>query len=143
VAYPNPSSNLSQSSVSTDVTDDFKADSDVSVKGKGASANDTSDDASKSSKKSSKAGKSKSSKSKKEAKKDKKNSKKSQKMAPEDSDDAQAEADQTYNLGLESYRNGNYADAEKFWQQTLEIDPNHVQAKKNLIRLKAEHPDLP
>ena len=143
VAYPNPSSNLSQSSVSTDIADDFKADSDVSVKGKGASTTDVSDDSSKSSKKSSKTGKSKSSKSKKEKKEDKKSSKKSKKTAPEDSGDTKAEADQAYNLGLASYAQGNYADAEKFWQQTLEIDPNHMQAKRNLTRLKAEHPDLP
>jgi tetratricopeptide (TPR) repeat protein len=59
------------------------------------------------------------------------------------SEGVQAESDQTYNLGLESYRSGNYADAKKYWEQTLVINPNHLQAKRNLSRLKAEHPDLP
>ena len=59
------------------------------------------------------------------------------------SEDVQAESDQTYNLGLESYRSGNYADAKKYWEQTLVINPDHLQAKRNLSRLKAEHPDLP
>jgi tetratricopeptide (TPR) repeat protein len=59
------------------------------------------------------------------------------------SEGVQAESDQTYNLGLESYRIRNYADAKKYWQQTLVINPNHLQAKRNLDRLKAEHPDLP
>ncbi|HET9869448.1 MAG TPA: tetratricopeptide repeat protein, partial [bacterium] len=54
-----------------------------------------------------------------------------------------AEADQTYNLGLESYRAGNYAQAQQYWQQTLDLDPTHFRAKRDLARLKAEHPGLP
>ncbi len=57
--------------------------------------------------------------------------------------ETQAEADQSYNLGLESYRAGNYADAKKYWEQTLSINPNHLQAQRNLTRLKAQHPELP
>jgi tetratricopeptide (TPR) repeat protein len=68
---------------------------------------------------------------------------KPEKMASLTSEGVQAESDQTYNLGLESYRSGNYADAKKYWEQTLLINPNHLQAKRNLDRLKTEHPDLP
>jgi tetratricopeptide (TPR) repeat protein len=53
----------------------------------------------------------------------------------------QAKADQAYNLGLESYRNEDYAAAKKFWEETLQIEPTHLQAKRNLERLKQEHPD--
>jgi len=58
-------------------------------------------------------------------------------------EDIQAQADQTYNLGLDSYRKGDYAAAKKFWEQTLQIQPNHPQAQRNIDRLKEEHPDLP
>lgn len=55
----------------------------------------------------------------------------------------QAKADQAYNLGLESYRKNDYAAAKKFWEETLRISPTHLQAKRNLERLKKDHPDLP
>lgn len=58
-------------------------------------------------------------------------------------EDQQAQADQAYNLGLESYRKGDFASAKKFWEQTLQLLPNHLQAQRNLDRLKQEHPDLP
>lgn len=58
------------------------------------------------------------------------------------SEDEQARADKVYNFGLESYRNGNFADAKKFWEQTLEIAPNYQQAKQNLNRLLEDHPEL-
>lgn len=73
----------------------------------------------------------------------KKRRKKSRKKIILTDTQTQAEADQAYNLGLESYRLGNYADAEKDWEQTLLIDPNHPQAQRDLARLKAEHPELP
>jgi tetratricopeptide (TPR) repeat protein len=57
--------------------------------------------------------------------------------------DRQAQADQAYNLGLDSYRQGDYAAAAKFWQETLQILPTHLQARRNLERLKEEHPGLP
>lgn len=60
----------------------------------------------------------------------------------EQSYDSQAEADETYNLGLESYRNGDLANAVKFWKETLNFNPNHEQAKRNLDRLLQEHPEL-
>ena len=68
--------------------------------------------------------------------------KKAKKAATLSHEQTQAEADQTYNLGLESYRMGNYADAKKYWEQTLSINPNHLQAQRNLTRLKAQHPEL-
>lgn len=55
----------------------------------------------------------------------------------------QAKADQAYNLGLESYRKGDYSASKKFWEETLQISPTHLQAKRNLERLKRDHPDLP
>lgn len=66
-----------------------------------------------------------------------------EKTPPTQSDKSlQAEADQAYNLGLDSYRQGDYAAAEKFWEQTLVLQPNHIQAQRNLERLKQEHADL-
>jgi tetratricopeptide (TPR) repeat protein len=56
--------------------------------------------------------------------------------------DAQAQADQSYNLGLESYRKDDYASAKRFWEETLQILPTHLQARQNLDRLKTEHPEL-
>ena len=58
-------------------------------------------------------------------------------------EDSQAQADQTYNLGLEFYRKNDFAGAKKLWEQTLQILPTHLQAQRNLQRLKDEHPDLP
>ncbi|MGH7739995.1 MAG: tetratricopeptide repeat protein, partial [bacterium] len=75
--------------------------------------------------------------------KKKRHKKKSKKKVILTETQTEAEADQAYNLGLESYRLGNYADAEKDWEQTLLIDPNHPQAQRDLARLKAEHPELP
>ncbi len=56
--------------------------------------------------------------------------------------DAQAQSDQAYNLGLESYRKSDYAAAKKFWEETLQILPTHLQARQNLDRLMTEHPEL-
>jgi len=61
----------------------------------------------------------------------------------ESSLDRAAKADRAYNLGLESYRQEDLSAAKKFWEETLRIDPTHPQAKRNLERLKKEHPDLP
>lgn len=61
---------------------------------------------------------------------------------PQNDQASQAKADQAYNLGLDSYRKGDYAAAKKFWEETLEIQPTHLQAQRNLARLKDEHPDL-
>jgi tetratricopeptide (TPR) repeat protein len=54
----------------------------------------------------------------------------------------ESKADEAYNLGLESYRNGNLDDAKKFWSQTLDLNPQHLQAKRDLDRLLEEHPEL-
>jgi Tfp pilus assembly protein PilF len=59
------------------------------------------------------------------------------------SQDQQAQADEAYNLGLDSYRKGDYAAARKFWEQTLKIQPNHLQAKRNMERLNRDHPAQP
>jgi len=56
--------------------------------------------------------------------------------------DTQAKADEAYNLGLESYRKEDFASAKKFWEETLRLEPNHPQARRNLDRLKEEHPEL-
>ncbi len=56
-------------------------------------------------------------------------------------EDRQAQADQAYNLGLQSYDKGDFSAAKKFWEQTLRIDPNHVKAKMNLDRLASATPD--
>ena len=63
-------------------------------------------------------------------------------LAHPHSQDSQSKADEAYNLGLESYRKEDYASARKFWEETLRFQPNHPQAKRNLDRLKEEHPDL-
>ena len=64
-------------------------------------------------------------------------------MVGMDSDkDTEAKADEAYNLGLESYRKDDFVNAKKFWQETLEIDPRNLQAKRNLDRLLEVHPDL-
>jgi tetratricopeptide (TPR) repeat protein len=59
-----------------------------------------------------------------------------------DSQGQQSKADEVYNLGLESYRKEDYASAKKFWEETLELQPNHLQARRNLERLREEHPEL-
>ncbi len=56
--------------------------------------------------------------------------------------DRKAKADETYNLGLESYRKDDFASAKKFWEETLQIDPQYIQAQQNLNRLTEEHPGL-
>jgi tetratricopeptide (TPR) repeat protein len=56
--------------------------------------------------------------------------------------DTTAKTDETYNLGLDSYRKGDLADAKKFWEETLELDPNYSPAQKNLDRLLQDHPEL-
>ena len=60
----------------------------------------------------------------------------------ESDQERQAKADQVYNLGLDSYRKGDLGAAKKFWEETLEIEPTHAQAQRNLDRLKEEHPEL-
>ncbi|HUO57909.1 MAG TPA: hypothetical protein VMV05_07000, partial [bacterium] len=55
--------------------------------------------------------------------------------------DQQSKADEAYNLGLESYRKEDYVSAKKFWEETLQFQPNHPQARRNLDRLKDEHPE--
>jgi tetratricopeptide (TPR) repeat protein len=47
-------------------------------------------------------------------------------------------ADRAYNLGLECYRKNDLDGARKFWQETLEYQPGHYQAKRNLERLAAK-----
>jgi len=51
-----------------------------------------------------------------------------------------AKADEAYNLGLDSYRKDDFDSARKFWEQTLQIDPQYIQAQQNLDRLNQEHP---
>jgi tetratricopeptide (TPR) repeat protein len=63
-------------------------------------------------------------------------------QSPSIGDDSQAQADQFYNMGLESYRNNDYAGAKKYWQEALKLQPNHQQAANNLQRLIDEHPEL-
>ncbi|HEY5039308.1 MAG TPA: hypothetical protein VIJ93_09580, partial [bacterium] len=58
------------------------------------------------------------------------------------SEDAQAGADEAYNLGLESYRKGDLAGAKKFWSETIRLNPQYVQARRNLDRLIEENPQL-
>lgn len=60
----------------------------------------------------------------------------------QDPKDVMAKADGTYNLGLESYRRDDYGAAKKFWEETLRIQPGHIQARRNLDRLRQEHPGL-
>lgn len=62
--------------------------------------------------------------------------------APVEDQDAKARADEAYNLGLESYRKGNWAGAQSFWEQALKNDPNHRASRKALDRLLAEQPGL-
>jgi tetratricopeptide (TPR) repeat protein len=57
-------------------------------------------------------------------------------------EDRRAMADQAYNLGLESYRKGNWAEAMKFWEEVLRYVPGHAQAKRNLDRLRLEHVEI-
>ena len=54
----------------------------------------------------------------------------------------ESKADEAYNLGLESYRNGNLPDAKKFWSEALDLNPQNLQSKRNLDRLLEEHPEL-
>jgi tetratricopeptide (TPR) repeat protein len=61
---------------------------------------------------------------------------------PAEDPDARGRADQAYNLGLESYRKGNWAGAKSFWDQALQNDPHHLQARRALDRLLAEQPSL-
>ncbi len=54
----------------------------------------------------------------------------------------ESKADEAYNLGLDSYRNGDLDDAKKFWNQAIELNPQHLQAKRDLERLIEEHPEF-
>jgi tetratricopeptide (TPR) repeat protein len=56
--------------------------------------------------------------------------------------DAEAQADQFYNMGLQSYRDNDFAGAKKYWEETLKLQPNHQKAAANLQRLADEHPEL-
>jgi tetratricopeptide (TPR) repeat protein len=60
----------------------------------------------------------------------------------ETSEDSQAKADEAYNLGVESYRKDNWVEAKRFWVQAVELNPQHLQAKRSLDRLLEDHPDL-
>jgi tetratricopeptide (TPR) repeat protein len=59
---------------------------------------------------------------------------------PSEDPEAHGRADQAYNLGLESYRKGNREGAKSFWEQALQNDPHHLQARRALERLEAEQP---
>jgi tetratricopeptide (TPR) repeat protein len=63
-------------------------------------------------------------------------------MVPSEDPEARGRADQAYNLGLESYRKGNWGAARSFWEQALQNDPHYLQARRALDRLKAEQPGL-
>jgi hypothetical protein len=56
--------------------------------------------------------------------------------------DSKSKADEAYNLGLQSYRNGDLAGAKKFWNDVLGLDPGNQQARRYLDRLLEEHPEL-
>jgi tetratricopeptide (TPR) repeat protein len=51
------------------------------------------------------------------------------------SDDRMQKADRAYNMGLDCYRKGDLDGAKRFWEETLEYQPGHFQAKRNLERL--------
>jgi len=53
----------------------------------------------------------------------------------EEGADRVQKADRAYNLGLDCYRKGDLEGARKFWEETLEYQPGHFQAKRNLDRL--------
>ncbi len=61
---------------------------------------------------------------------------------PVSGDDAQAQADQFYNMGLQRYRDNDWAGAKKAWEEALKIQPNHQKAADNLQRLIDAHPEL-
>jgi tetratricopeptide (TPR) repeat protein len=63
-------------------------------------------------------------------------------VVPSEDPEAKARADQAYNLGLESYRKGNWGAAQSFWEQALQNDPHYLQAQRALDRLKAEQPSM-
>jgi tetratricopeptide (TPR) repeat protein len=62
--------------------------------------------------------------------------------APSEDPLSQGRADQAYNLGLESYRKGNWGGAKSFWEQALQNNPHHLQARRALERLQAEQPNM-
>ena len=41
-------------------------------------------------------------------------------------------ADELYLTGLEEYAKGNIADAIKYWNMVLQIDPQYIPAKENI-----------
>jgi tetratricopeptide (TPR) repeat protein len=46
---------------------------------------------------------------------------------------------ETYNkLGLKAYDEGNYREAVKYWKKVLELVPDHVNAKRNLERVRQQ-----
>ena len=57
-------------------------------------------------------------------------------------EDSLAKADEAYNLGMASYRKDDFAEAKRFWNEALRWNPQHPQAKMNLERLAAAHPEL-
>jgi tetratricopeptide (TPR) repeat protein len=66
----------------------------------------------------------------------------SKSAAPSEDPEARGRADQAYNLGLESYRKGNWGAAKSFWEQALQNDPHYLQAQRALDRLKSEQPSM-
>jgi tetratricopeptide (TPR) repeat protein len=63
-------------------------------------------------------------------------------QAPAPKSQADAQADDFYNQGLNSYRAEDWAGAKKYWEETLKIKPNHLMATQNLEKLIAVHPEL-
>lgn len=49
-----------------------------------------------------------------------------------------ADVQKLYLLGVESYSENNYELAISYWQQVLELDPGHANARKNLARAQAK-----
>lgn len=54
----------------------------------------------------------------------------------------EAESDLAYNTGLESYNKGDLKTTRNFWREAVRINPQNSQARNQLDRLFAEHPDL-
>jgi TolA-binding protein len=60
----------------------------------------------------------------------------SQKTPPAESAVDENGAKEKYNEGLDLYAKGKYVEAQRAWEQTLRLDPNHSKAKVALNNIK-------
>ncbi|GEM_PF-1435031 len=52
------------------------------------------------------------------------------------------QASQVYHYGQDAYNAGRFREAEDFWKEALEIQPDYTRARSSLQKLSEDHPEL-